>query len=172
MRRNIRKAGDIEPTPDRKDGANNGDESNHVTPRKEEPKSTRKNKDPKRTKKTQTLEKFFKKLETKKQENSQHTSVAQVLGKRTKGGKKLVPSGLTEKIRKEKAEKGRKKAEAADEGEITKKTISFGKSEGNNKPAPPHGSALKRGSREKIKTFKHEMVVGVKVKISYTRQKC
>ena len=75
-------------------------------------------------------------------------------------------------MHREKAEKARKEAEAADEEETTKKTISFGKSDGNNKPAPPRGSALKRGSREKIKTFKHEMVVDVKVKISYTRQKC
>ena len=93
------------------------------------------------------------------------------MGKRTKGGKKLVPSGLTAKLLREKAEKVRKEAEAADEGGTTKKTISFGTSGGNSKPAPPRGSALKRGPKEKIKTFKHEMVVDVRIKISYTRQK-
>ena len=41
---------DIEPTPERKDDAGDEDGTNHVTPAKEEQKSTRGNKDPKRTK--------------------------------------------------------------------------------------------------------------------------
>lgn len=164
VKRNIRKAGDINPTPERKNNANNGNESNHVTSGKGEPKSARDNKEPKRTRKTtQTLESFFKKLETKKQEGSQNTSVTEIMGKRTMFGKRLVPAGLTGKMRKEKAEKGRKEAEEADKGDMTKKTISFGTSDINNKPAPPRGSALKKGSKEKIKMFKHEMVVDVRV---------
>ena len=55
---------EIEPTPDRKEGADNGDETNHVTPGKEEPKSARENKDTKRTK-MQTLDTFFEKLKKK-----------------------------------------------------------------------------------------------------------
>ena len=50
---------EIEPTPDRKEGADNGDETNHVTPAKEEPKLARENKDPKRTK-MQTLDSYLK----------------------------------------------------------------------------------------------------------------
>ena len=62
VKRSSRKAGDIEPTPDRADGANNGKETNHVTPGMAEPKSSRESKDPKRTK-VQTLNAFFKRLE-------------------------------------------------------------------------------------------------------------
>ena len=49
---------DIAPTPERKDDASDEDGTNHVTPAKEEQKSTRGNKDPKRTK-GQTLYSFL-----------------------------------------------------------------------------------------------------------------
>ena len=75
------------------------------------------------------------------------------------------------KLRKEKAERARKEAAEADEAEGTKKTISFGTSDGNSKAAAPPKPALRKGSKEKIKTFKHEMGVDVKIKISYTRPK-
>ena len=77
---------EIEPTPERKEGSDNEDGTNHVTPGKEEPKSARENKDPKRTK-VQSLDAYFETLKKNKQENSQHNSVAQVMTKRTKGGK-------------------------------------------------------------------------------------
>ena len=83
---------EIEPTPDRKEGADNGDETNHVTPGKEEPKSARENKDSKQTK-MQTLDMFFKKLKKNRQENSQRNLVALVLGKRTKGGENSCHRG-------------------------------------------------------------------------------
>ena len=170
VKRSSRKAGDIEPTPDRADGANNGEETNHVTPGTEGPKSSWENKDPKRTE-VQTLNAFFKRLDKTKQANSQRNTVAQVLAKRTTSGKRLLPSGLRAETRKERAEQSRKEANEADEGETTNKTISFGTGDGNSKPAPPRGSALRRGPREKIKTFKHELVVHMKIKTSYKRKK-
>ena len=107
--------------PDRVKGSNNGEGTNHVTPGTEEPKSSRENKDPKRTK-VQTLNKFFKRLEKNNQENSQRNTVAKVLEKRTKAGKRLLPSGLMAVTRKERAKQSRKEVKEADEGETTNKT--------------------------------------------------
>ena len=164
LNRATRKAGAIEQTPDRMDGVNNGEETNHVTPKKTESKSSRENKDPKRTKMQQTLNTFKKKLEKNKQEKSQHNMVTQVKEKRLKSGRRLVPSGLTAKIRTERATRSRKEADDADEGEATNKTISFGTGNGNSKPVPPLKSALKKGPKEKIKVFKHELVVDVRLR--------
>ena len=52
--------------------------------------------------------------------------VAQVEGKRLRSGKRLMPSGLTVKMRAERAAQSREEAEYADEEEVTNKTISFG----------------------------------------------
>ena len=95
------------------------------------------------------------------------------MAKRTKGGKKARAGGVDDEIAQRENRKARKEAAEADEVETTKKTISFGTNNGNSKgkAAAPLKPALKKGPREKIKTFKHEMVVGVKIKISYTRQK-
>ena len=95
---------DIEPTPKRKDDAVDDDGTNHVMPAKEEQKSARKNKDPKRTK-VQTLDAYFGKLRENKQEICEHTSVTEVITKRTKGGRRLVPSGTMKKLRVGRAEK-------------------------------------------------------------------
>ena len=121
VKRSSRKARDIEPMPDRVKGSNNGEGTNHVTPGTEEPKSSRENKDPKRTK-VQTLNKFFKRLEKNNQENSQRNTVAKVLEKRTKAGKRLLPSRLMAVTRKERAKQSRKEVKEADEGETTNKT--------------------------------------------------
>ena len=71
----------------------------------------------------------------------------------------------------EKAVRPRKEAEDADEEEGTKKTISFRTGNSNSKTGLPIKSALKKGPKEKIKAFKHDLVVDVRVKISYTRKK-
>ena len=97
--------------------------------------------------------------------------VPQVEGKRLKSGRRLVPSGLTAKLLSEKATRSRKEAEDADEEEGTNKTISFGTGNSNSKTGLPMKSALKKGPKEKIKVLKHELVVDVQVKISYTRKK-
>ena len=171
MNRATRKAGAIEQTSDRTDSVNGGEEANNVTPRTVESKTLRKNKDPKRIKMQQTRTTFMKKLEKNKQERSQHNVVAQVEGKRLKPGKRLVPSRLTAKLLSEKAARSRKEAEDADEEEVTNKTISFGTGNSNSKTGLPIKSALKKGPREKIKAFKYNLVVDVRVKISYTRKK-
>ena len=62
MNRSTRKAGAIVETPDRTDSVNNGEETNNVTPRTAESKTSRENKDPKRTKMQQTINTFMKKL--------------------------------------------------------------------------------------------------------------
>ena len=63
FKRSRRKAGEIEPTPDRTDGVNNGEGTNNVTPRTAESKTPRENKDPKRTKMQQTIKTFMEKPE-------------------------------------------------------------------------------------------------------------
>ena len=83
------------------------------------------------------LDTFMKKLKKNKQEKSQHIVVAQVEGKRLKSGKRLMPSGLTTKTRKERAARSRKEADDADEGEATNETISFETDNGNSKHVPP-----------------------------------
>ena len=85
-----RKNKDIAPTPEREDGAADDDGTNHVTPAKEEQKSARKNKDPKKTK---TLDAYFGKLRENKEEICEHTSVTEVITKRTKGGKNSCRPG-------------------------------------------------------------------------------
>ena len=55
--------------------------------------------------------------------------------------------------------------------EGTKKTISFGTNDGNSKAVVQPKPALRKGSKEKVKTYKHELGVDVKIKVSYTRQK-
>ena len=120
-----------------------------MTPRTEEPKSSRENKDPKWTK-VKTLNVFFKRLDKNKQANSQRNTVAQVLAKQTTSGKHLLPSGLRAETRKERAEQSRREADEADEEEVTNKTISFGTGNSNSKTATPMKSALKKGPKIKI----------------------
>ena len=97
--------------------------------------------------------------------------VAQVEEKRLKSSRRLVPLGLMAKLRAVSAARSRKEAEDADEEEVSNKTISFGKVNSNSKSVTSLKSALKKGLKEKIKVFKHELIVDVRVKISYTRKK-
>ena len=89
-----------------------------------------------------------------------------VLPKRTQGGRKLLPAGSQKKLREERAERSRKEAAAVDGLEDAEKTISFGTGDGNKKSAAPPKSALRKGIKEKIKTFKHKLVVEVKIKVN------
>ena len=82
-----------------------------------------------------------------------------------------MPDGSQKKLREERAEKSRKEAAEADGLEDAEKTISFGTSDGNSKAAAPSKPALRKGIKEKIKTFKHELVVEVKIKVNYTKGK-
>ena len=126
LKRAIRKAGEIEPAPDRTDSVNNGEETNNVTPRTAKSKKSRENKDPKRTKMQQTMKTFMKELKTNKQEKNKHNMVAQVKGKRLKSSKRLVPLGLTAKLRADRAAQSRKEAEDADEDDGPKKLSPLG----------------------------------------------
>ena len=51
------------------------------------------------------------------------------------------------------------------------KIISFGTGSSKLKTSTPVKSVLKRGSRETIKIYKHELVVDVKVRVKCTRKK-
>ena len=117
----------------------------------------------------QTLDAFFGKLKKNKEELCQHNSVTEVVPHRTEGGIKLVPVGSQKKQRKERSKKSRREAAEADGLEEAKKTISFGTNDGNSKAAAPSKPALRRGNKEKIRTFKHELVVEVRIRVSYTK---
>ena len=85
-------------------------------------------------------------------------------------GKHLVPSGLGARMRKEKAERARKEAEIADEEEGSKQTISFGAGGGNTKTATPMKSALRKGPKETVKVFKHNLVVDIRIRVTYEKK--
>ena len=162
---------DIASTPGRDDNVSDEDGTNHVTPAKEEQKSTRRNQAPKRTKVVQSIESYFGKAKKNKEELCRHNAMTVVTAHRTEGGEKLVPAGLRKQQREERARKSRKEAAEVDGCEESDKTISFGASNGNNKTAAPQKSALKNGKKEKLKTYKHELVVEVRLKVNYTKGK-
>ena len=91
-----RASGDIASTPGRIDNVSDEDGTNHVTPAKEEQKSTRRNQAPKRTK-VQSIESFFGKVRKNKEELCRHNAMTVVTSHRTEGGKRLVPAGLRKK---------------------------------------------------------------------------
>ena len=111
----------------------------------EQSNSREKNKEAKRARMQQTLNNFFTDLNKNKQDMSQRNVATQVQGKRLRTGKRLVPSGLAARLRKEKAERASKRAEMADEEEGSKRTISFGAGDSNTKTARPMKSALRKG---------------------------
>ena len=162
---------DIASTPGRDDNVCDEDGTNHVTPAKEEQESTRRNQAPKRTKVVQTIESYFGKAKKNKEELCRHNAMTVVTSHRTEGGKRLVPAGLRKKQREERARKSRREAAEVDGGEKSDNTISFGTSDGSNKTAAPSKSALRKGEKEEIKTYKHELVVEVRLKVNYTKGK-
>ena len=97
--------------------------------------------------------------------------VSQVQEKRPQSGKRLMPSSLGARLRKEKAEKAREEAERADKEEGSKRTISFGGGSSNTKTVTPMKSALRKGPKETVKVFKHDLVVDVRVRVNYTNKK-
>ena len=79
--------------------------------------------------------------------------VSQVQEKRLQTGKRLVPSGLGARLRKEKAEKAKENAKRADEKEGNKRTISFGAGNSNTKTVTPMKSVLRKGPKETVKVL-------------------
>ena len=92
-----RASGDIASTPGRIDNVSDEDGTNHVTPAKEEQKSTRRNQAPKRTKVVQSIESYFGKAKKNKEELCRHNAMTVVTSHRTEGGIKLVPAGSGKK---------------------------------------------------------------------------
>ena len=92
-------------------------------------------------------------LNKNKQDMSQRNVATQVQGKRLRTGKRLVPSGLAARLRKEKAERASKRAEMADEEEGSKRTISFWAGDDNTKTRTPMKSALRKRPKETVKIF-------------------
>ena len=54
---------------------------------------------------------------------------------------------------------------AAEEDRNKSKTISFGLGNNTSRVSTTIKSALRKGSKETIKTYQHELVVGVRVKV-------
>ena len=75
------------------------------------------------------------------------------------------------RLRKEKAERGKKGAEMADEEKGSKRTISFGAGGSNTKTATPIKSALRKEPKETVKVFKHDLVVDIRGRASYAKKK-
>ena len=113
----------------------------------------RDNKDAKRARMQQTLRGFFTDLNKNKQDMFQRNVVSQVQKKRLRTGKRLVPSGLGARLRKEKAEKAREEAERTDKEGGKQRTISFGADNSNTKTATPMKSDLRKGPKESVKVL-------------------
>ena len=88
--------------------------------------------------------------------------VSQVQEKRLRTSKRLCAK---------KAEKAREEAERADKEEGNKRTISFGAGSSNIKTTTPMKSALRKGPKETVNVFKHDLVVDVRVRVNYTNKK-
>ena len=118
----------------------------------------------------------MKKQKETKEEIAKQPVVKAVAAKRALNGKRLVPSGEKQRLLREKAEKSRKEAEEAimeeeSKGGTPKKQISFSKGGGPTKASTPMKSALRKGKKETIKNYKHELVVMVRAKVTYERKK-
>ena len=74
-------------------------------------------------------------------------------------------------MRKEKAERARKEAEIADEEKGSKRTISFEAGGDNTKTTTPMKSVSRKGPKETIKVFKHDLVVDIRVRVTYAKRK-
>ena len=58
-----------------------------------------------------------------------------------------------------------------DKEEGNKRTISFGAGSSNTKTATLMKFALRKGPKETVKIFKHDLVVNVRVRVNYTKKK-
>ena len=65
----------------------------------------------------------------------------------------------------------REKAEKSDKEEGDKRTISFSAGSSKTKTVTPMKSALRKGYKDTIKAFKHELVINVRVGVNYTKKK-
>ena len=179
-KRLLRKADDITTTPDRANKTNSTPTINHVTPTAVGPGSSRINKDPKKMKNQQSLFAFMANRRASKDQITERTVVGQVKTTRLENGRRLVPAGEKQRLLHEKAKQSRKEAEEAaqrEEGmaDAPQKSIKFSKGSGGTKPTNPTKSvlksALKKGPKKPIKIYKYELVVTVKLRVSYERKK-
>ena len=179
-RRFTRKSGDIATTPERDNTTDSKSAINSVTPTAEGQKSSRSNKEPKKSKQQQRFFAFFDNRKTSKEQLTQRKVVEEVKIRRTLNGSRLVPSGENGRKLKEKAEQARKESEAAAQEEESnvdarQKSIRFSAGGVSTKAAGPMKSALKTSLKKKpktaIKTYKCELVVTVRARVSYERKK-
>ena len=88
--------------------------------------------------------------------------VSQVQAKRLVSGKRLILLVEAARICKEIEDRAREEAEkAAEEDGDKSKTISFGSENSKPRASTTIKSILRKGSRETIKTYQHELVVDV-----------